>query len=265
MPKVKVNDIQMCYEVKGEGFPLVMIVGAEASLDWWNPHMIEELSKNFKVVTFDNRGTGRTDVSDKEFSIKLFADDTVGLMNVLGISQADILGWSMGGFVAQELALNYPEKVKKLILYSTSCGGVKSVPRSKEAAAMLMAVAHGGMSSEEAVRMYIRPFCTSEFIDNNPDFVELIIQRMLRVPTSPEVCMRQSRAIMSFDSYDRLPRIKVPTLILSGKRDITCPPENGSILAEAIPNAKLVFFEKSAHTLNEDMEEVIHTITEFLL
>ena len=97
MPKVKVDDIQMYYEVNGEGYPLVMIMGGGGNLDWWNPHMIEELSNNSKVVTFDNRGTGRTDVSDKEFSIRLFADDTVGLMNALGISQANILGWSMGG------------------------------------------------------------------------------------------------------------------------------------------------------------------------
>jgi pimeloyl-ACP methyl ester carboxylesterase len=228
--------------------------------------MIEELSKNFKVVTFDNRGTGRTDVSDKEFSVKLFADDTVGLMNGLGISQANILGWSMGGITAQELTLNYPEKVKKLILYSTSCGGAKSVPMSRvRAMAMAMRLFVGGMSAEKYIRMMIRLGLTSEFIDNNPDFVKFMTQRMLKAPTSPEVRMRQRRTIMSFDSYDRLPRIKAPTLVLSGKRDITCPPENGSILAEAIPNAKLVFFEKSAHTLNEDMEEVIHTITEFLL
>ena len=93
MPKVKVDDIQMYYEVKGEGYPLVMMMGGQGNLDWWNPHMIEELSKNFKVVTFDYRGTGRTDLSDKEFSIRLFADDTVGLMNELGINQANILGW----------------------------------------------------------------------------------------------------------------------------------------------------------------------------
>ena len=90
MPKVEVNDIQMYYEVNGEGYPLVMIMGWQGNLDWWNPHMIEELSKNFKVVTFDNRGTGRTDVSEKEFSIRLFVDDTVGLMNVLGIFKASI-------------------------------------------------------------------------------------------------------------------------------------------------------------------------------
>jgi pimeloyl-ACP methyl ester carboxylesterase len=251
--------------VKGKGYPLVMIIGGGANLDWWNPHMIEELSKNFKVVTFDNRGAGRTNVSDKEFSIRLFADDTVSLMNALGISQANILGWSMGGFIAQELTLNYPEKVKKLILYSTSCGGVKSVPRSQEAAARLTRASAGGMSAEEYLRMTILFHHTSDFIDNNPDFVELMIKRMLKAPTSPEVRMRQTGANMRFDSYDRLPRIKAPTLVLSGKRDIGIPPENGSILAKAIPNAKLVFFEKSGHTLNEEMEEVIHSITDFLL
>jgi len=267
VPKVKVGDIQMYYEVKGEGYSLVMIMGGGGNLDWWNPHMIEELSKNFKVITFDNRGTGRTDVSDKEFSIRLFADDTVGLMNALGISQANILGWSMGGFIAQELTLNYPEKVNKLILYSTSCGGSKSVPRSQEAFAMSMRIQQrtGGMSVEEYLRMTIRFGHTGDFIDNNPDFVELMIKRMLKAPTSPEVRMRQTRAIMSFDSYDRLPRIKAPTLVLSGKRDIGVPPENGSILAKAIPNAKLVFFEKSGHALNENMEEVIKVIREFLL
>ena len=265
MPKIKVNDIQMCYEVKGEGFPLVMIMGWQGNLDWWNPHLIEGLSKNFKVVTFDNRGTGSTDVSDKEFSIRLFADDTVGLVNALGISQANILGLSMGGAVAQELAINYPEKVKKLILYSTACGSAKSVSMSQETIAMLRRASAGGMSAEEYVRGAIQFIYTNEFIDNNPDFVELQVQRMLKAPTSPEVVMRQTGAMMNFDSYDRLPRIKAPTLVLSGKRDVLNPSENGPILAKAIPNAKLVCFEKSAHGLAEEMGEVLKVITEFLL
>jgi pimeloyl-ACP methyl ester carboxylesterase len=130
---------------------------------------------------------------------------------------------------------------------------------------MLMHASAGGMSAEEYMRMAIRFGHTSDFMDNNPDFVELMIKRMLKAPTSPEVRMRQTGATMSFDAYDRLPRIKASTLVLSGKRDIGVPPKNGSILAKSIPNAKLVFFEKSGHALNEDMEEVIHTITEFLL
>jgi pimeloyl-ACP methyl ester carboxylesterase len=265
MPKVKVDDIQVYYEVKGEGYPLVMIIGFGVNLDFWVPHMIEELSKNFKVVTFDNRGTGRTDVSDKEYSIRLFADDTVGLMNALGISQANILGWSLGGAIAQELALSHPEKVKKLVLYSTTCGGAKSV-RNREADAMIMRLLTGGMSVEEASARALRFNFTSDFIDSNPEFVELLIQRTLKAPTSGEVLLRQRTAIMNEPGrFDRLSGIKAPTLVLSGERDVLCPPENGSILAEAIPNAKLVFFEKSGHALLEDMEEVIHSITDFLL
>jgi len=265
VPKVKVADIQMYYEVNGEGYPLVMIIGGGgASLDWWNPHMIEELSKNFKVITFDNRGTGRADVSDKEYSIRLFADDTVGLMNALGISKANILGWSMGGHIAQELTLNYPEKVNKLILYSTSCGGAKSV-RNQEADAMIMRLFAGGMSVEEASVHALRFNFTSDFIGSNPEFVGLLIQRTLKAPTSGEVLLRQRAAIMNFSAFDRLSGIKAPTLVLNGKRDVLCLPENGSILSKAIPNAKLVLFEKSAHALIEDMEEVIHSITDFLL
>ena len=265
MPKVKVNDIQMYYEVKGEGFPLVMITGFSLNLDYWNPHLIEELSMNFKTVTFDNRGTGRTDVSDREYAIKLFADDTAGLMNALGISKAHILGWSMGGMIAQELALNYPEKVAKLVLYSTNCGDAKSIPMSQETGGMFNRLFAGGMPIEEAVKILNRLNFTNDFIDNNPDFVKLMNERFLAILTSRETLSRQATAIRNFNTFDRLSGIKAPTLVLSGKRDIVIPPENGPILTKAIPNAKLVCLEESAHALTEDMEKVIRIITDFLL
>ena len=119
MPKVKVNDIQIYYEVHGEGFPLVMIYGSTGRLDGWDPRLVEGLSKHFKLVLFDNRGAGRTETSNREYTVRLFADDTAGLMDALGISKAHILGISMGGAIAQELVLNYPEKVSKLVLCST--------------------------------------------------------------------------------------------------------------------------------------------------
>ena len=192
MPKVKVNDIQMYYEVKGTGFPLVMIMGMGGNLDWWDPRLIEGLSKNFKTVMFDNRGAGRTDVSDKEFSIRLFADDTVGLMNALGISQANILGFSMGGCIAQELAINYPEKVKRLILYSTACGGAKSVPMSQETLNSLMR-AGSAPSAEERARTLLPLGCTEDFLQRNAGLVEPMIRQMLKAPTSPEAFQRQAR------------------------------------------------------------------------
>jgi pimeloyl-ACP methyl ester carboxylesterase len=254
----------MYYEVKGEGFPLVMIMGLGGNLDWWHPSMIREFSKNFKTVVFDNRGSGRTDLSEKEYTIKLFTDDTAGLMDALRISRAHVLGYSMGGMIAQELAINYPEKVEKLVLFSTNCGSARSIPASQETLDLLLRA--GSVSSpEERARMSLPLGCTEDFLDHNAEGVELMIRQMSKTPTSPEAFQRQARAAMSFNSYDRLPKIKAPTLVLCGKKDILIPPENGSILAKAIPNAKLVYLEKSAHRLVEEMNEVIHTTTEFLL
>ena len=127
MSRVKVNDIKMYYDVQGEGFPLVMVMGFLGSASCWDPRMMAPLSDKFKVLVFDNRGAGRTDVSEREYSIKLFASDTVGLMDALNIPRAHVLGISMGGMIAQEVALNYPERVEKLVLASTFCGGAHSV------------------------------------------------------------------------------------------------------------------------------------------
>ncbi|MBE0511548.1 alpha/beta hydrolase [Candidatus Bathyarchaeota archaeon] len=121
------------------------------------------------------------------------------------------------------------------------------------------------LSPEEIVRMNIPTILTEDFIKNNPDFVEPYIQRTLKAPLSEEAFMHQVNALMNFNTYDRLGQIKAPTLILHGKRDVLVPPENGSILAEAIPNAKLVYFENSAHILAEEMEKVLQVLIDFLV
>jgi pimeloyl-ACP methyl ester carboxylesterase len=262
MPKVKVNDIQVCYEVKGKGYPLVMITGLGSNLDFWPPRLVDELSKNFKLLMLDNRGTGRTDTSNREYTIKLFADDTMGLMNALGISKAHVLGLSMGGMVAQELAINHPEKVSKLVLGSTHCGGSKLVKSSQKVPET--PIDPSKMSPEEH-RKALTIVVTEDFIKENPDWVKLMAQKRLIHPTSKEAYMRQLNAIGKFDTFERLHQIKTPTLVLHGRKDVLIHPKNAAVLAEAIPNAKLVFFENSAHVLVEEMEELIHVITEFLL
>lgn len=263
MPKAKVNDIQIYYEVHGEGFPLTMIMGLGGNIDWWDRRMIREISGKFKTFLFDNRGAGRTDVSDRKYTIKLFADDTAGLMDDLGISKAHVLGFSMGGMIAQELVLNYPEKVEKLVLCSTNCGGTKSVPTSENVMGMLMAD-RSAVSLEEIARMTIPLLLTEDFIKKNPDFAELTTQQVLKAPISNEAFTRQLNAIMEFDTFDRLPQIRVPTLILHGRHDLLVPSKNGSIMAEAIPNARLVYLEKSAHALAEERREVISLLKDFL-
>jgi len=263
MANVRVDDVQIHYEAIGEGFPLIMIMGLGANVDWWDPRMILELSKKFKVIMFDNRGAGRIDVSNRSYTVKLFADDTAGFMNALGISRAHVLGISMGGMIAQELALNYPEKVEKLILCSTNCGGSKSIPPSGEVLRMLVAD-RSLLSPEEIARMVTPLLFTKDFVKRNQDFIELSIQQIMKAPISNEAYMRQLKAIMEFDTYDRLHQIEVPTLILHGRQDVLVPFENASILAEAIPNVKVVYLDKSAHGLVEEMDKMISILLDFL-
>jgi len=278
MPKVKVGDIEIYYEIKGSGFPLVMIQGIGCSLDWWNPRLIEALSKRFQLVLFDNRGTGRTEISDKKYTVKLFADDTAKLMEALGISKAYILGISMGGMIAQELVLGYPQKVAKLILCSTGAQWCFS----QEASRIFAAVTE--LSREKLTEMILaqkiacnfpydfvrkRPFVVflfaSDFVRKHPNLVERLFSRVAKYPISKESWKRQLNAIREFNSQERLKKIEVPTLILHGRNDVEIPPKNAAILAKAISRAKLVYLEKSAHCLTEEMTELTSILTEFLV
>lgn len=270
MPKVRVKDIQMYYEIRGEGFPLLLIMGFLGNADLWDPlYFIPKLSGRFKLIMFDNRGAGRTDVSDKEYSIKLFADDAVGLMEALGIKRAHVLGISMGGMIAQELALGHPEKVEKLVLASTYCGGEKAIPIPGEAAQVVIdisaALAEKGKWDEEIARKLMPIVLTQEFIEENPGIVDIAVQLILGAPTPLEALSRQVEAILlGFDVCDRLPQIRAPTLILAGRKDSYIPPENAEIMAKLIPNSKLAYFKNSAHMLQEEMEKVTDTVLDFL-
>jgi len=314
MSKVKVNDIKMYYDVQGEGFPLVMVMGFLGSASCWDPRMVLPLSDKFKVVVFDNRGAGRTDVSDREYSIKLFAQDTVGLMDALNIPRAHVLGISMGGMIAQEVALNYPRRVEKLILASTFCGGAHSVlfakadlerverlmgkladrPRvrklvgeaidalrrnaekqgSRPAAAPFEAtgviseivqdLVGKGSWDRETARKLLPNLCTEEFVRANPGIPEVVVNLMLEAPTPIEGLLGQVKAIAEFDTCPRLPKIKIPTLVMAGKRDVFILSENSQVLASGIPGAKLAFLANSGHMFLEDMDEATAMVLEFL-
>jgi pimeloyl-ACP methyl ester carboxylesterase len=263
LPKVKVGDINIYYEIHGEGYPLVMIMGLSANKDWWHPYLIEQFSKNFKTVIFDNRGAGRTDKPKIEYSIKMFADDTVGLMDALGIKKAHILGVSMGGMIGQEIALSYPKRVNKLVLVSTSCGGPKSVPVPPETLKAMLS--RGEMTDEERMRITVELLYPEEYRKSNPEIMEETFRRLMIAPIPIDAYMRQLTAASKFDSYDKLPKIKAPTIVLAGKKDVLLPWENSKILAERIPGAKLVTFEESGHgMISQNAEKFAQAVIEFL-
>jgi hypothetical protein len=130
--KVHVGDIDIAYKVFGKGDPLLLISGAGNTMDSWGPSNLRELSLNHTVIIFDNRGIGNTTTGTKPFSVQQFANDTFGLLEALKIQKADVLGYSLGSFVAQQLTVTHPEKVNRLVLIAATCGGKEAVPQNPQ-------------------------------------------------------------------------------------------------------------------------------------
>jgi len=263
MPVEKINETKIFYEIHGKGFPIVMISGLTENSDWWDERLIKELSKNWMVILFDNRGSGRSE-NDKDFTLKDLADDINFLMNFLNVDKAHILGHSMGGMIAQELVLNYPERIKKLILYSTSCGGSKYVPPSQEVLKMLVEDKRG-KTQREIVEDYIKILFTDEFSKKNPDFIERFIDKVMIARISHREYMRQLNAIFSFKTCRRLKTVSTPTLVIHGKKDILSPYQNAENISKLIPGAQMILFENSAHMIfEENFDDVLTCIIKFL-
>lgn len=264
MPKKKVNDINIYYEIHGKGHPIVMIQGLSANTDWWTNEVLESLGEDFKLIIFDNRGAGKTENTNHDFSIKMLADDTVALMDELKISYFHVFGVSMGGMIAQELVINYPERVEKLILGCTYCGGSKQILPSQEVIYILNRD-HNKITPEKLIDGTIPLLFTEDFIRNNPEFIESYRQKLLKSPMAPQSFHRQINAISSFNNYLKLENITCPTLIIHGKKDVLVPYENAEILNKRIANSKLFLLDKAAHSFFQPNPEiVIKEIKDFL-
>jgi pimeloyl-ACP methyl ester carboxylesterase len=245
-----VNGITLAYQELGQGHPLLMINGFASTMDTWNPPVLEELAQNFRVIIFDNRGTGYSTASDTPFSIPLFAEDTIALLDSLGIARAHVLGLSMGASIAQELVLAHPERVDRLILIAGTCGGNVGVPvpcgvwdRLSDKSGELMEIVN---------RMFSVLFpeewrATHDPLKYCPEVYET---------TSEENAARQAEAFFGWrGSHDRLPDIRCPTLVMTGQDDAIILPENSRILAGRIPGARLVEVTGAGHGLQYQFPE----------
>lgn len=251
MPKVKVDEVDLYYEIHGDGFPLVMIQGLSENVYWWDQPVIDGLSKHLKTVIFDNRGVGRSDALEVDLTIESMATDALGLMDALNINQAHILGHSMGGMIAQEIALKFPERVKKLILCSTSCGGSKAEMSSIDTQKILTKLSFKG-HTRKLVEEAMPHIFTKKFMDENPEFMEKKIDDILIIPTGPTTFKAQMGSWMRYTSCRKLKNLNIPTLIMHGKQDILVPPGNAELLAEKILTAETIFFGSNAHLIHTE-------------
>jgi pimeloyl-ACP methyl ester carboxylesterase len=265
VPTVKVGDINMYYEIHGSGEPLVMIMGYGGHIGHWF-RLIPLLSREYCVVAFDNRGTGRSDKPDIPYTMEMMAGDTAGLLDAIGIDTAHIFGASMGGCIAQQLALCYPERVVSLILGGTHCGVPNLIKLEKSAGNFL----HNfkfieQQTPEEHEREMLDFLVSQEFVRNDKDIVEQYIAKVTEYVSPIHALVAQYEAIMGFDNYDRLPEIQAPTLVLCGDTDKMVSPENSRLLASRIPNAQLIMLEGIGHGFFlEAVEQSAKVIINFL-
>ncbi len=230
MPMVKVNDINMHYEVQGEGDPILLIAGLGTDLASYR-EIIRLLSKDHRVLAFDNRGEGLTDKPNIPYSMELMAEDTAGLLKALEISRANVIRISMGGRIAMQLALQHPELVKSLILTST--------------------FARRTRNARLPLRFRVRKFASS--------------RRRSSKPTQPYYAFaRQLKAARSYDCSDKLDRISVPTLVLHGKKDNAVPYELGQELHAGIKGSKMISFDGGHRFSFWESERYAKAILEFL-
>lgn len=266
MPTVQANGINLYYEDSGQGHPLVMISGLGYTLWQWHK-MIPGLAKLYRVIAFDNRGVGRTDKPAGPYSAEMLAEDTVGLLQALGIEKAHVMGHSMGGFIAQALALSHPEKVDKLILCATNFGGPNHVPVTPEAMAVLSDV------SGDPVERFKRGLvvsCAPGFANRHPEIIAEWLEYRAQNPIEPVPYQAQMAiglgllsAQASFEA--RLPNVQAPTLILFGEYDKVVPAENARLLAEKIPDSQIHIFPNAGHFFPFEVPEGANTvISQFL-
>lgn len=248
MPTVEANGIQIYYEIEGQGEPLVLISGL--GYDSWMWHrMVPLLATDFQVITFDNRGSGKTDKPPGPYTAEMLARDTVGLLEQLQVDRAHFLGHSMGGFVAQALALDHPEVVDRLVLSATNFGGPNHVPIAEEAMAVLSDTTSDPL---ERLERGILVSSTPGFKEEHPELVEEWLRYRAENPIDPAAYQAQMAIGLSLlpeeASFEgRLHEVAAPTLILFGADDKVVPPANAALLAGVIPDSTVRILPDAGH------------------
>ncbi|MGE0827241.1 MAG: alpha/beta fold hydrolase [Candidatus Binatia bacterium] len=253
MPHLSSNGIQIHYQEQGSGDPLLLIMGFTVSAVGWHWN-IPAFAQAFRVIAFDNRGVGQSDKPDVPYSMAMFADDTVGVLDALGIEKAHVFGISMGGMIAQEFALRYPQRVQTLILGCTHCGGARAT-LSKDPDVLNMLGSIESVDVQQAALAMTKVAVTPWFMQKHMNILLELNELSARYPTPKHGMVRQMQAINGHDTHARLPQLTMPTLVVTGKEDGLVPAENSVTLAQQIPNADLTIFSNASHLFNIELPE----------
>jgi 3-oxoadipate enol-lactonase len=252
MPFTENRGARIYWDEQGTGAPILLIMGLGATSDWWW-RTRPLLTARYRTIAFDNRGVGRSDVPAGPYPIALMASDAAAVLQAAGAERAHVIGVSMGGMIAQEFALQYPERLVSLVLGCTSPGGPNAV--RSEAAAVQLLTSRANMTPEQAEEAVI-PFIYDAATPRERIEEDLAIRRP-RYPTA-EGYTAQLMGIFAWHAYDRLGQITAPTLVIHGTNDRLVPAGNGELIAARIPGAQLALIPAAGHLFTTDQPEAAH-------
>lgn len=256
MTRIAVGDVSLGYQIDGtDGDWVLMIMGLGYGRWGW-AWQVPALAKRFRVITFDNRGIGESDAPEGPFTAQMLAKDAVGLLDALGIDRAHVVGTSLGGYVAQELAIGYPERVARLALACTGFGGPRMLPMPERTVRLMQEAPV--LPDDLRLRRFIENAFTEPFVAERQDVIERLMAFRRETAQPLAAWSAQAAAGSAFDAADRVARITAETLVITGTDDAVVAPGNARLLAAEIPGARLaempgghLFFVEHAEEFNE--------------
>jgi 3-oxoadipate enol-lactonase len=259
MPFVENHAVNIYWDEQGAGAPVLLIMGLGYPSCMWH-RTRPGLAIRYRTVALDNRGVGQSDVPPGPYQMALMASDAAAVLDAAGVKRAHIFGVSMGGMIAQEFALQYPDRVYSLVLGCTAPGGPNAVKAEPEARDLLMA--RGKMTPDQAMEASV-PYIYAPTTPRARIEEDFAIRR--KRFTSLQGYMAQLQGIISWEAYSRLSTIRVPTLVIHGESDRLVPPANGRLIAEGIPGARLVVLPQASHIFTTDQPDAaLDAILDFL-
>ena len=276
LEKVRVGDIDVAYKMFGKGDPILLFNGASDGMDAWDPSFLTSLSSNHTVIAFDQRGIGNTTAGSKPYTYQQLANDTAGLLDALKMPKADVMGYSLGSYLAQQLTIMYPDKVNSLVLVGSSCGGKDHTPKPPEFIKLQSEIVNKSLNnvsiSQEEIKSLVAGSLGTGWIKLHPESLEgfenITTLQQLKPGLPPEIANNQNNVGKHWEdnpnwsgACDELAKLAKPTLVITGTDDDKFQPYVNSLkIVEKIPGAWLVQIKDSGHAVMDQYPDEISKI-----
>jgi pimeloyl-ACP methyl ester carboxylesterase len=279
--KVHVGDIDIAYKMFGKGDPIILFSGASDNMDAWDPSLLAGISSNHTVIVFDQRGIGNTTLGTNPYTPEQLANDTAGLLDALKIPKADVMGYSLGSYLAEQLTMMHPDKVSSLILIGSSCGGKDHTPKPPEFLELQSVIVNNSLNNipttQEQIKSLVTASLGSGWIKLHPESLEgfenITTFQQLKPAVNPEMVNNQNNVGKHWEdnpnwsgACEELAKLDKPTLVITGTDDDFYEPHVNSLkIVEKIPGAWLVQIKNAGHAVPDQYPDEISKILQTFL